>query len=257
MQPKTVIIGNWKMNKNNQESLNFLNDLKKILSNKNLTLRDNLIFGIAPTATNFHVFNQHQITNLNLVSQNCHFAQNGAYTGELSINMLGDFNIQYVIVGHSERRQYFNETNQTVNAKIKALLANHKNPILCIGETLLQMEAHQTNAVVTKQLQESLADITIADAKNIIVAYEPIWAIGTGKTATPEIAEKVSAKIRSILAEIFNNEVASNMSIQYGGSVKPNNINQILAQKNINGALVGGASLDAQSFVDLIINSKE
>ncbi len=256
-QPKTIIIGNWKMNKTNKDSLEFLASFKKILNNDSITLRKNLIYGVAPTATNFQIFKDQKVNDLVLVSQNCHFATNGAYTGELSTAMLKDFNIKYAIIGHSERRQYFNETNKTVNAKIKTLISNNMIPILCVGETLSQFENKETNAVVEKQLQEGLIGINNDDIKNIIVAYEPIWAIGTGKTATPEIAEKVCAKIRQILATISTSEIAAGISIQYGGSVKPNNVNDILKQQNINGALVGGASLDPQSFLELIIEPKE
>ncbi len=256
-QPKTIIIGNWKMNKNNQDSIAFLSSFDKIINDHKNVLRDNLVYGIAPTATNFQAFKNTKSNDLVLVSQNCHFATNGAYTGELSTAMLADFNIKYVIIGHSERRQYFNETNATVNAKIKTLLNNDMTPILCVGETLEQFEKQETNAIITKQLQEGLVGIDIANIKNIIVAYEPIWAIGTGKTATPEIAEKVCCEIRKVLSTIANNEIANAITIQYGGSVKPNNVNDILKQPNINGALVGGASLDAQSFIDLITKPKE
>ncbi len=255
MNPKTIIIGNWKMNKTNKESTAFINEFNSLITNA--TLRENLVYGIASPATNYSVINEIKKSSLELVAQNCHFAPNGAYTGEISIAMLQELHIKYVIIGHSERRQYFNETDCSINKKLVSLLENNMNPILCVGETLDQFNSGDTNKIVENQLTKDLKNISNLQAQKIVIAYEPIWAIGTGKTATPEIAEKTCAFIRKTLTTIFNAEVANAITIQYGGSVKPANVCEILSQPNINGALVGGASLTADSFIKLITTKKD
>jgi len=193
-----------------------------------------------------------QGTNIGLSAQNIYWEDSGAYTGEISSPMLKELGCQYVIIGHSERRAYFGETNETVNKKIKAALAHNLTPIVCVGEVLEQRENGKTFDVVKDHVFRALEGILEADAKKIIIAYEPVWAIGTGKTATPEQAQEVHAFIRGLLKELYNEEVASAIRIQYGGSVKPDNAKDLLAKEDIDGALVGGASLKIDSFVKII-----
>jgi len=191
-------------------------------------------------------------SNIDLCAQNCHWEEKGAYTGEVSPLMLKDLGCKYTIVGHSERRQYFHETNETVNKKIKALLKAGINPIMCVGENLDEREAGKAFDVVGDHLEGGLKDISSGDMLKIVVAYEPVWAIGTGKTATPKQAQEVHSFIRKSLTKLYNNEVATLTRIQYGGSVKPDNIETLIKEPDIDGALVGGASLDADSFVKLV-----
>jgi triosephosphate isomerase len=172
--------------------------------------------------------------------------------GEISIPMLQDLKVTHVVIGHSERREMFNETNETVNLKAKALLAANMTPILCCGETLETYEAGKTNEWVKEQITAGFAGISADDAKKVVIAYEPIWAIGTGKVATPEIAQEVCKTVREVIKGLYNDSVANEILIQYGGSVKPENIKDILAQADIDGALVGGASLEPKSYLDLI-----
>ena len=191
-------------------------------------------------------------SSIKLGAQNVHPAENGAFTGEISSSMLKDLGCNLVIVGHSERRELFHECDKLVNEKIKTALSHGLEIILCVGETLEEREAGETNSIVGSEVTGSLAEISAEQMAHITVAYEPIWAIGTGKVATPEQAEEVHAHIRGILIEQFGDEVAQATRIQYGGSVKPTNAEELLAQPNIDGALVGGASLDAESFLGII-----
>jgi triosephosphate isomerase len=176
----------------------------------------------------------------------------GAYTGEVSAEMLLEAGAQYVIIGHSERRQYFGETNDSVNRKLKKALAAGLKPIVCVGETLADREAGKTEDVVNDHVTNGLADLTAADVTGTIIAYEPVWAIGTGKTATPEQAQEVHSFIRARLAQLWDRDTADTVIIQYGGSVKPANVKELMAQPDIDGALVGGASLEAESFAQLV-----
>jgi triosephosphate isomerase len=191
-------------------------------------------------------------TGIGVGAQNAHYEDEGAYTGEISVMMLEDMGIDYCVIGHSERRQYFAETDETVNKKLKRLFAGPITPILCVGENLDQREKEEQYAVVKEQLVGGLADISAADAAKLVIAYEPVWAIGTGKTATPEQAEDMCEYIRNTMEELYNEEVADAVIIQYGGSVKPANATDIMNMSNIDGALVGGASLKANDFIEII-----
>ena len=190
-------------------------------------------------------------TSVKLGAQNMHWEKDGAYTGEISATMLRDVYCHYVILGHSERRQYFGETDQTVNQKTKAALASTLIPIVCVGETLEQRESGAMEEVVRTQVQNSLKNLG-DDLSKVIVAYEPVWAIGTGKTATPEQAQEVHALIRRVLAEMSDQDTADSIRIQYGGSVKPGNAAELFGQPDIDGGLIGGASLEVRSFVEIV-----
>lgn len=191
-------------------------------------------------------------TNIKIGAQNMHWEEQGAYTGEISPMMLKDLGIDYCIIGHSERRQYFGETNETVNKKIKAALNHGIKAIVCVGETLEERNERKTEILLKNQITEAFKDIADKDTKNIIIAYEPIWAIGTGETATPEMANKTIAYIREVVRELYNDSISEEIRIQYGGSVKPNNIEDLMKQDDIDGALVGGASLKADSFSQIV-----
>jgi len=187
--------------------------------------------------------------NLRIGAQNLHYEDEGAFTGEVSGQLLNAYNVDYVIIGHSERRQYFKETDELVNLKIKAALRNDLIPIVCVGEHLDEREKNLTNQVLTKQVKGAFLGISALDMERIVIAYEPIWAIGTGKTATAEQADESCGYIRELVRELYGSIVADSLRIQYGGSVKPENIDELLAKENIDGALIGGASLDAEKFI--------
>lgn len=243
---KKIIVGNWKMFKTNKEAIEFVNEVdSKVEKN------DNLIAGVGVPFTALSDVRK-LAKNLIIAAENVHFKENGAYTGEISIPMLKDINIDYVIIGHSERRQMFNETDETVNLKAKALLENNMTPILCCGESLETYEKGQTVEFVSEQIKKAFAGIDAENAKKVVIAYEPIWAIGTGKVATAEIAQNVCKSIREVIKSIYNENVANEILIQYGGSVKPENIKEILSQSDIDGALVGGASLIPSSYLALL-----
>lgn len=191
-------------------------------------------------------------TCIGVGAQNVHFEKEGAYTGEISVPMLQYIGVDYCIVGHSERRQYFNETDETVNMKLKALLETDITPILCVGEDLSQREAGHQNRIVEAQVQKALKDITAGKAEKLVIAYEPIWAIGTGKTATPAQANQMCGLIRETLMEMYGEETADRVIIQYGGSVKPENAAEIMNMDEIDGALVGGASLEPLKFIEIV-----
>lgn len=244
---KPIIIGNWKMNKTIAETQAFINAVDaKVL--------DHADFGVAPGFLSLQT--AMSAKSLIIAAQNCHFEANGAYTGEVSIPMLQDLNVRFVIVGHSERRQYFNETDHTVNLKTKKLLEANMIPVVCVGETETQFDANETETVVRTQTRAAFEGIDGSQVKLAVIAYEPVWAIGTGKTATNEIAQNVCAVIRDEVKQMFGQDVADAVRIQYGGSVKPEGIKELLSMPDIDGALVGGASLDATSFIALIENSK-
>jgi len=189
---------------------------------------------------------------IGLASQNVFWEERGAFTGEISTAMLKEIGCRYVIIGHSERRQYFSETDETVNKRLKAALNASLIPIVCIGELLAEREAEKTLAVIERQLREGLKGLSLEEMENVIIAYEPVWAIGTGKTATPDQAQEVHHFIRDLIARIFSKEVADDTRILYGGSVKPDNVDLLMAQLDIDGALVGGASLKADAFVGIV-----
>ena len=244
---KKIIAGNWKMNYCVNKAEDFVSEIKDAINT------DEVDVVICP---NFVALDRLSDlldgTNIKLGAQNVHTEDKGAYTGETSVNMLAAVGVKYCIVGHSERRQYFAETNEIVNKKAKKLLEKDINPIVCVGETLEERESNTMFDVVEKQVRESLDGIEEAQMKrNVVIAYEPIWAIGTGKTATAEQANEMCKFIREVVAKMYNDSVAEAVRIQYGGSVKPSNANEILNMSDIDGALVGGASL-TNDFVAIV-----
>ncbi len=240
---KPIIVGNWKMNKLSKDAMDFVKEVDG-------KLHDAGDFGIAPPYTALWTA-QHYAENLIVAAQNVHFEPSGAYTGEVSIEMLQELGIKWVILGHSERRQYYNETDEAINKKVKVCLENGLTPIVCVGETLEEFEADKTEEVVRRQTRDCLANLE-GDVNSIVIAYEPVWAIGTGKSATKEIAQDTCALIRDELKNVLSQEAAETIRIQYGGSVKPDNIAEYLAQPDVDGALVGGASLKVDSFLELV-----
>ena len=245
---KPIVAGNWKMSKTVAEALALVHDIKLDIS----ACKGVEVVVCPPFTALQAVGAAISGTDIGLGAQNMHWESNGAYTGEISANMLRSIYCHYVILGHSERRSYFGETDEIVNKKTKAALASHLIPIVCIGETLEERQSEKHKTVVKTQLEGSLAGISAEDIKRIVVAYEPVWAIGTGEVASPEQAQDMHAFIRLVLAEIANAEIASGVRIQYGGSMKPSNAAELLSQPDIDGGLIGGAALDARSFVELI-----
>jgi triosephosphate isomerase len=245
---KLLLAGNWKMNKNIAESVELAVSLAKNLSG--IVDKDILI---APPFTSLsEVSKVVKATNIALGAQNMHFEKSGAFTGEISADMLKSAGCTHVILGHSERRQYFGETDQLINKKIQAALAAGLIPVVCVGETLPQREAGQTLTVVETQVKGCLQSISSEQVLNIVLAYEPVWAIGTGKTATPAQAQEVHAHIRQILSGLYGATVADKIRVLYGGSVTPDNSKELMGQKDIDGALVGGASLKADAFTKIV-----
>jgi triosephosphate isomerase (TIM) len=249
---KKIIAGNWKMNKTQAEARILVEDLLREIGRF-----DAAEIVLCPPFTALAVVSEllSPVSNIRLGAQNMHEAASGAYTGEISVGMLRELYVRYVILGHSERRQYFHEDNATVNRKTKAALAGELRPIVCIGETLPEREANKWKKVLETQLLEGLVDITEKDVADIVFAYEPVWAIGTGKTASPEQAQEAHQFIRKTLATRFSPTASERIRIQYGGSVKPENAKELLSQPDIDGALVGGASLDARGFTAIIKNA--
>jgi triosephosphate isomerase len=246
---KKVIAGNWKMNNDLSESKNLISKLAEALAGKSV----NCDVIICPPFTSLSEASALvKGTQIKLGAQNMYFEESGAFTGEISASMLKSAGCEFVILGHSERRTIFGESDQVINKKIKKALASGLKPIFCVGETLEEREGNITNQVIERQVKEGLKDLSADDMKTIIVAYEPVWAIGTGKTATPAQAEEVHDFIRTQVKNLFNAEVADNIVIQYGGSVKADNAKELLSQKDIDGALVGGACLKADSFMGII-----
>ncbi|HOW56691.1 MAG TPA: triose-phosphate isomerase [Smithellaceae bacterium] len=247
--PETIIAANWKMNKATAEAMEFARGLKKALLQKPVAAT----IIVAPSFTSLAaVAAELNNSPVRLSAQNMHAVEKGAFTGEISGAMLKDAGCRYCIIGHSERRTLFGEKDSFINAKIAAALSYDLRPIFCIGETLAEREANATFSVISRQLKEGLNNIPAGDMKHIVVAYEPVWAIGTGKTATPEQAQEAHIFIRNLLGEIYGKSIADAVSIIYGGSVTANNIGVLMAQKDINGALVGSASLDLSSFLNII-----
>ena len=245
---KPVIAGNWKMHNTISEALDLVRGVKFQVEG----VMDVEII-VSPVYTALaSVAAELKGSNINVASQNIFWEEKGAFTGEIAPNMITDAGCSHAIIGHSERRQYFGETDETVNKRVKASLAAGLIPILCVGETLEERDAGNTIAVVEAQIKGGLVDISAEDMAKIIVAYEPVWAIGTGKTATPDMAEDVHKQIRSIVSEISDAAIADGTRILYGGSVKPENVDELMAQPDIDGALVGGAALKADSFVRLV-----
>lgn len=248
MARKKFIAGNWKMFKTVSEALDFAKDAKARLAG----VSDVQVAIAAPFIALHDLAAAFQGTSIELAAQNCHWEKEGAFTGEISVGMLKELGVQHVLVAHSERRQFFGETNATANKKVKAALAAGLGVILCVGEMLADREAGKTFDVVKDHVLGSLDGISAAEMAKIVVAYEPVWAIGTGKTASPAQAQEVHAFIRKTLAERFSPAVAEATRIQYGGSVKPDNVKELMSQPDIDGALVGGASLKPDSFEALV-----
>lgn len=244
---KKVIAGNWKMNMLPGEAIEFITELTPLVKDTN-----NEVILCVPYTDLFYALLTAQGTNIKIGAQNMHFEESGAYTGEVSGKMLKAINVEYVIIGHSERRQYFNETDETVNKKVKSAFANGLKPIVCVGETLEERESGKTAEIITKQTELALEGLTNEQVRNTIIAYEPIWAIGTGKTATSEDANNSIKEIRNKIAEIYGTEVAEEVIIQYGGSVKSSNAKELFSTSDIDGGLVGGASLKAEEFSKIV-----
>ena len=247
---RKLLMGNWKMNKLASEAKEFAlasRDLAKKAKANNIDL------GVTPTYLSLATVKENAAKEMIVGAQNVHFNDHGAFTGEVSIPMLKEFGIDWSLIGHSERRTYDNETNEKCNAKIKALIENEMVPLYCVGETLEEFEDNKTKEVVGEQVRVGLKDLTSAQVKNLVVAYEPVWSIGTGKNASTEIAQDVCKFIRNVLRELFG-DVADEIRILYGGSVKPENIKAYLSCPDVDGALVGGASLKIDSYEALLNN---
>ena len=244
---KKVIAGNWKMNMLPNEAIEYIESFEKLVKDTK-----NEVILCVPYTDLFYCLNYAQDTNIKIGAQNMHWEENGAYTGEVSGKMLKSIGVEYVIIGHSERRQYFAETDETVNKKIKAAFANELKPIVCVGETLEEREAGKTAEIITNQTTLALEGLSDSQVKNTIIAYEPIWAIGTGKTATAEDANNSIKEIRQKIEEIYGTEVAENVIIQYGGSVKSGNAKELFSMSDIDGGLVGGASLKPDEFAKIV-----
>ncbi len=248
MARKYFIAGNWKMNKTAAEAVVLINEI-----NAKAGSQTKVDVAVCPTFTALDAASKAlKGSTVKLGAQNMYTKESGAYTGEIAANMLKEFDCAYVILGHSERREYFKECDCFINEKVKAVLANGMKPILCVGEKLEEREGGKTIEVVSGQVIKGMADVSKEDAKNVVIAYEPVWAIGTGKTATPEMAQEVHAQIRKDLTNLYGADVAEDMQILYGGSMKPENAPALLAQKDIDGGLIGGAALKADSFCALI-----
>ena len=244
---RKIIAGNWKMNMLPNEAMSFINELEPNVKNAKCE-----IILCVPYTDLFYSLLTAQNTNIKIGAQNMHWEESGAYTGEVSPNMLKCINVEYVIIGHSERRQYFAETNEMVNKKIRSALKHELIPILCVGETAIQREKGIQEEVIKEQIKKALSEISQDDAKKIIIAYEPIWAIGTGKVATKEDANNMLKCIRKEIENLYSVDVAQNISLLYGGSVKKENAKELFSTSDIDGALIGGASLKVEEFNEII-----
>ena len=246
-----IIAGNWKLNTTISEAVELTSELKDLVEEST-----DIEIVVAPPFTALDAVGKViKDSNIALAAQDVYWEDSGAWTGEVSVPMLKDVGCKYVIVGHSERRQFFNETDDSVNQKVKAVLSHGIHPILCVGEQLEDREAGRTEAVIKEHVTGGVANLSGDELLSCVIAYEPVWAIGTGKTATPEQAQEVHNYIRNLLKEIYSNEIASQVRIQYGGSVKPENAAELMAQPDVDGALVGGASLQAESFAQIVKNA--
>ena len=251
---KPIIAGNWKMNKTVQEAKDFVNELPALPDTNEV---DSVI--CAPTLQLDALVNltkEGVAEGLQIGAQNAHFEDSGAFTGETSPAALEDLGVKYVVLGHSERREYFGETDEDVNKKALAVFSHNMTPIICVGETLDEREADKAESVVGDQVEAALKEFTEEQVKSTVIAYEPIWAIGTGKSSTSEDANQMCAHVRKVVANAYSQEAADALRVQSGGSVKPENIKEYMAQSDIDGALVGGASLKVDSFVALLEGAK-
>ena len=244
---RKVIAGNWKMNMLPNEAIEYIEAFAPMVKDT-----ENEVILCVPYTNLFYTLMNAQGTNIKIGAQNMHFADNGAYTGEVSPQMLKSIGVEYVIIGHSERRQYYNETDETVNKKVKAAYEVGLKPIVCVGESLEEREAGKTESIITNQTRLALEGLSNEDVEATIIAYEPIWAIGTGKTATSEDANNSIKAIRAEIARIYGNDVAEKVIIQYGGSVKSSNAKELFTTSDIDGGLVGGASLKPDEFSKIV-----
>lgn len=247
---KKLLLGNWKMNHTIAEAKDFCAALK---DTKDLARDKKILIGVCPSYLCLEIMKK-KAKGIIIGAQDVSAFDHGAYTAQISIPMLKELDVTWSLVGHSERREYNGETNEGCNAKIKALVTNGMTAVYCVGESEATYDAGKTEEFVGVQLREGLKDLTKEQMDNVIIAYEPIWAIGTGKTATPEIAEKVCGYVRSVIKDIFGRGVSNKVKVLYGGSVKPDNVHDLMNQEDIDGALVGGASLKADSFKALVAN---
>ncbi len=245
---KPIIAGNWKMNNTPEQAKALLQGLKPLIADNNTTEAAVCVPAILIETVKGLIAG----SNIKLGAQNMHWEEKGAFTGEISPLMLKAFGVEYVIIGHSERRQYFSETDETVNKKTLSALAHGIKPIVCVGESLEQREQGVTDTLVAGQVEKAL--FGVESTENVVIAYEPIWAIGTGKTATAEEANRVCGLIRGKISELYGKEAAESVRIQYGGSMNPGNVAELMAQPNIDGGLIGGASLKAEDFSKLVNN---
>lgn len=246
-----VIAGNWKMNNDRKATVTLIEELKPLV--KDATCE---VVVCVPFTDLEKAVEATAGSNIKVGAQNVHWEKNGAFTGEISTGMLKELGVPYVIIGHSERRQYFGETNETVNKRTKAALAADLKVLLCVGELLEEREADITNEICSLQTKIALTDVSKEDLKNVVIAYEPVWAIGTGKTATADQAAEVCGYIRSVIADIYDDEAASHIVIQYGGSMKPDNAAELLGKEDVDGGLIGGASLVATDFAGIVNAAK-
>lgn len=247
---KPIIAGNWKMNKTVKEAVELIENLKPLVAKSKPE-----VVVCVPYTDLWAVSEAIKGSKIKLGAENVAWADSGAYTGEISAEMLKEIGVEYVIIGHSERRQYFGETDQSVNLRLKQALKSQLKPIVCVGETLTEREKNRTKKVLRKQILEGFNDINAEDFANIVIAYEPVWAIGTGKTATAEDANKTIGFIRNLVKKTWGAEVSKALRIQYGGSMKPSNAKELMAMRNIDGGLIGGAALKAEDF-SAIVNYK-
>lgn len=245
---KKIVAGNWKMNKTNAEAVKTLIELKEAVSGIDGV---KVVIG-APFVTLAEAVKAVEGSNISIAAQNMNPNDSGAFTGEISPLMLKAIGVEYVILGHSERREYYGETNEFINAKVKATLKHDLVPILCVGETLEDREGNRTESVVEDHIRGGMEGLNAEEAKKVVIAYEPVWAIGTGKTASPEQAQEVHAFIRNLLTNMYNVETAEEITVQYGGSMKPDNAKELMSKKDIDGGLVGGASLEAKMFAEVV-----
>ena len=241
------IAGNWKMYKTREEARAFAREFKELYKDTDVKT------AICAPFTLLDVLKEEFAgTNIGVGAQNMHFAEEGAFTGEVSAKMLTEIGIDYCVIGHSERRQYFGETDETVNTKLHTAFAHNITPILCVGEVLEERDAGEALNVVEKQMKGALVGLTAEQVAALVVAYEPVWAIGTGRTATPEQADEMCGYIRKVIGELYGDDIADKVIIQYGGSVKPANASELMNMYEIDGALVGGASLKPADFIEIV-----
>lgn len=245
-----LIAGNWKMNCGISETKSLLQGIKDIRT----TMPDGVDGLVCPPEISLQTASAElqKLNGIALGAQNVHYEDNGSYTGEVSAQMLTEVGCEYVVIGHSERREYFGETDKTVSAKVNKALEDQLRPVICVGETLKERKAGEHKLKVRKQVEGALIAVDNDNAKNLVIAYEPIWAIGTGESATPEQAQEMHKMVRSVLADQFSPDAADQIRIVYGGSMKPHNAEDLLQQPDVDGGLIGGASLQAESFTDII-----